>query len=165
MYVFICMFACLRVYVCVCVCGCVCVCVRVCICVCVCVFLCAGGWVGGWMCMCACLCKCVDIHMPVLMLARVDGVHACMCLRAAYVCWCPCAYILLTHVYAFFGDINFWIQLFFPDCHIQSGKKCSGPMFGVVCLAKILECSLHSNFTLYQRCCSHVDALHTRKAG
>ena len=69
--------------------------------------------------------------MPVLMLARVDGVHACMCMRAAYVCWCPCAYILLTHVYAFFGDINFWIQLFFPDCHIQSGKKCWEPIFGL----------------------------------
>ena len=44
------------------------------------------------------------------------------------------AYVLCLYSEVF-QNTFFWIQLFFADCLIQSGKKCWGPNFGFVCLA------------------------------
>ena len=46
-----------------------------------------------------------------------------------------CAECALPVFTSFFQNHIFWIQLFFADCLIQSGKKCWEPNFGFDCLA------------------------------
>ena len=62
-----------------------------------------------------------------------------------------------AHVMVSVTEMLFMDPTFFPDCHIQSGKKCWEPIFGFVCLVRICKRSLHSIFALYQTPWSHVD--------
>ena len=53
-----------------------------------------------------------------------------------------------TELWIFYWNV-FWIQLFFPDCHIQLGKKCWEPTLGLICLMRIGHFSFRSIFVLY----------------
>ena len=59
-------------------------------------------------------------------------------------------YALIVHKCSFLPQIYFWIQLFFPDCLIQSGKKCWDPRFTIVCWMKIARCALDCILVLYR---------------
>ena len=63
--------------------------------------------------------------------------------------------ILFVHHFCYLPTGNFWIQLFFPHCHIQSGKKCWEPMFSIVRLIKITSDSLDSIPVLHRSHWSH----------
>ena len=63
--------------------------------------------------------------------------------------------ILSVHHFCCLPTGNFWIQLFFPHCHIQSGKKCLEPMFSMVRLIKITSDSLDSILVLHRSHLSH----------
>ena len=58
--------------------------------------------------------------------------------------------ILSVHHFCCLPTGYFWIQLFFPHCHIQSGKKCWEPMFSIVRLIKITSDSLDSILVLHR---------------
>ena len=63
--------------------------------------------------------------------------------------------VLSVRNLCFLSEGNFWIQLFFPDCHIQSGKKCWEPICGIVRLMKIASCTLDSILGLHRSHWSH----------
>ena len=62
---------------------------------------------------------------------------------------------LIVQKCVFLTKEYFWIQLFSPDCLIQSGKKCWDPRFTVVCWMKFGRCSLDSILVLYRSEWSH----------
>ena len=63
--------------------------------------------------------------------------------------------VLFVHNFCFLPTGNFWIQLFFPHCHIQSGNKCWGPVFGIVRFLKVASCSRDSILVLHRSHWSH----------